>query len=144
MRLTQAEDLPVTAVHKPRRIIDDPCGDRVEVNVRHHLSKVLVGGDDPGPVPALPKPAKVTVLPIEISRNRGLEARHGPPQLDLSGCEDKVIVIPHEAPRENRPSIKIAHSAKDFDEFDGLFVIVKHELSAGNTAVHMIGRTGNK
>ena len=34
--------------------------------------------------------------------------------------------------------------AKDFDEFDGLFVTVKHELAVGNTAVDMIRRKGNK
>ena len=39
-------------------------------------------------------------------------------------------MIPHQAPRENRPAIEIPDPAKCFDEFDGLGIVVEDVFTA--------------
>jgi hypothetical protein len=57
-------------------------------------------------------------------------------------CE--VIVIRHQAPREDRQAVQVPNSTEDIDKFDGLFIGVEDILAAGDAAVDMVGRTGNK
>ena len=50
----------------------------------------------------------------------------------------------HETPREDLPAVEIPDLACDPHEFGHLVRIVKHKLAAGYTAVHVIGRSGDK
>jgi hypothetical protein len=55
-----------------------------------------------------------------------------------------VIVVAHEAPSENRPSVQVANLAKCLDELDRLIVVVEDELAAGDAAVHVVGGSWDK
>ena len=62
----------------------------------------------------------------------------------LCGLHHQVVVISHEAPRENRPTVEIADFAKGFDVLDSLMVVVENELAAGDAAIHVVGASPDK
>ena len=53
-----------------------------------------------------------------------------------------MVVVPHQTPRKDRPTIQDPDSPEVFDERGGLVVIVKDELTARHSAVNVVDRTG--
>ena len=91
----RGNQFPVTAEEVLGGIIDDSSRNWVEVDVTYDLAKAIIGVDHPRAVPALPKASKIPVTFVVFARNRPLKARHRPPQIDISGFENKVIVVVH-------------------------------------------------
>jgi len=58
--------------------------------------------------------------------------------------EDQMEVIPHQAPRENRPAVEVPNVAQRFYELDRLVLIVENELTASDAAVNVIRSSGNE
>ena len=52
-----------------------------------------------------------------------------------------MVVVPHETPRENLPSVKISDLLHGFDELVCFAPIVEHELAAGYPAIHVVDRS---
>ena len=75
-RLTEPHPLPMTAVPKIGRIIDDSGGDRVEVNVTNDLAKVIVGIDHACAIAALPEAAEIAMTTIVVASDSSLQACH--------------------------------------------------------------------
>jgi hypothetical protein len=80
------------------------------------------------------------MAPVVVPGDRALESSHGSPEIDLLGPQDQVVMVSHDAPRENRPIIEISNLAKGLNELDRLEVIVKDELTSCDAAVHVIDR----
>jgi hypothetical protein len=76
--------------------------------------------------------------------DRALESRHRSPEIDILGPENQVVVVPHEAPAEDRPSIEIAHVSKCLDELDCFAMVVEYELATRDSAIHVIDRPGKE
>ncbi len=76
VRITRSDYLPVPAVDVVTGIVNDAGRNRVEVNVRDNLAEVLVGVDDPGSVPTLPKPSQEAVPPVVGARDSTLKPSH--------------------------------------------------------------------
>ena len=53
-------------------------------------------------------------------------------------------MVAHETPREDRPAVEIPDFAEDFDELDGLEIVVKDKFTAGDAAVDVIDRSRKK
>jgi hypothetical protein len=57
-------------------IVHDAGRNRIEVNVRDNLPEVLVGVDNLGSVPTLPKPSQEAVPPVVGTRDSTLKPSH--------------------------------------------------------------------
>jgi hypothetical protein len=55
-----------------------------------------------------------------------------------------MVVIPHKCPRQDSPTVEIAHSLDGRDELVGLVRIVKNEFTASNTAVDVVAGSGDE
>jgi hypothetical protein len=73
-----------------------------------------------------------------------LKARHRSPQGDLTGLQDQVVVVAHQAPREDRPTVQVPHGSQALDERDGLAVFIEDQLPSGDSAVDVVDRARNK
>ena len=49
-----------------------------------------------------------------------------------------MVVVPHEAPSKNRPTVEIADLSKRLDELDCLAIVVEDELTAGDATVDVV------
>jgi hypothetical protein len=55
-----------------------------------------------------------------------------------------VIVVAHQAPCEDLPTIQIADVTSSFYKFGGFVDVAEHEFAARDTAIHVVGGSGKK
>jgi len=49
-----------------------------------------------------------------------------------------MVVVAHEAPREDRPAVKIPHTSEVLDKLGRFAVVVEDELTSCHSAVHVV------
>jgi len=49
-----------------------------------------------------------------------------------------MVVVAHEAPSKNRPTIEIANLSKGLDELERLEIVVEDEFTASDPAVDVV------
>lgn len=73
-------------------------------------------------IPALPEPAEIAMPPVVPACHCSLPPCHRSPQIDIPGFECQVVVIAHQAPRKNCPTIEIPDLTQNINELEGCHV----------------------
>ncbi len=144
MRSDETEQLSVSAERVPRGIIDHTGRYGIEMDIGDDLPEIQITVDDACPISTLPKSAQVSVAAIVAARDGSLETGHRSPQVDISSRQDQMEVIPHKAPRENRPTIEVSNVAEYLYELDRLGLIIEDEFTAGDAAVDVVRGSWDK
>jgi hypothetical protein len=119
-------------------IINNPGMNRVQVNVDQQLVEVALIAYELGSVPALPQRPIHPLSNVYASSYALLKTSHGPIQRDPTGPDCQVIVIRHQAPREDRQPITLRNVAKQVDECGSLRPLVEDSLTSTNPVVHVV------
>jgi hypothetical protein len=143
-RFALADDLSVSAVWISSRIFHDSSCHRIEVDIGDDLSIVVLCVDDSRPVAALPESSEKAPSPIEPASHIGLKTQHRTPQRNRISFDNQVIVVAHQTPGEDLPAVEIANVSNDLNEIYSFIWIVEDGFAAGNTAVNVVGGTGDK
>jgi hypothetical protein len=91
----ETEDLGVPTELVVGWISDDLGLNWIEVDVRNGLAKVVLRVDQPCSVPALPKPAEISVSLVELTGDVGLKPKHRAPEWDRVCLDDQVVMVAH-------------------------------------------------
>jgi len=95
-------------------------------------------------VPTLPEGARSSPAPIKSLTESPLQVMESPRDWDLTASNRQMIMVRHQRPRENRPSVPLLHKPKKLDEFQRLVRIGEDLFSTPKPVVDVIDPTLDK
>jgi hypothetical protein len=130
--------IPVSAKDVLLGIIDKTRYNRVKVHVEHESTEIGFIFNVFRLVSALPKSACSTMALVESPTEQILNPVHSAPQRHGRRSDYQVIVIGHDTPGQDRPTVTRFGLADDFDELDGFFRVGEYRLATRNPVVHVV------
>jgi hypothetical protein len=114
------------------------------MNICHGLAEVVLRVDHAGSEATLPQPTEIAVPFIELPGDVGLEPQHRPPEENGAGLDDEVVMVTHQGPGEDLPSMEVAQLSDGRNELLRLERIVENELAACDVTMDVVCGSRNE